>query len=377
MNQFFKPDASKDIVPRQTGSLVVAVEANFNFLSDEYRHLYERSDATAFQAPLWLHKLHTVLAPRLSARQYTLTLRQGQNGPLAALVPFTLQHSMGLTLLQPADFGVSDYNAIVAPKALLEQIAADTSLLAAIDRSLDGHLLLFRKVRDDSFDVARIFKRMAASRAENSAFHTEMGENIEAWKAQLPSKMAKKFEQFSRRIEREHGPFTHGEVTDEADIRSAFALLRRVRANRFERDLLDQDAFFDFYLDYAIEAARCGEASTYVTRINDEIVAMLFGVTGDGIFHGMLIGADTQNWGKFSVGRQVYYNAILDQFRRGKPCLDLSLGDSDYKAMFRVSETKLRNFSAARSMRGAAVAMVYHHAKPLKNRLSRLVPHIR
>ena len=355
----------------------VAVEAGFDFLSDEYRGLYQRSDATAFQAPLWLYKLHTVLAPQLKARQHTITLRHRDTGALTAVLPLTVQRSVGLTIVQPADFGVSDYNAIVAPNGMLELIADDMVLRQSIDAEVGGNLLLFRKVRSDSFDVSRIFTRMTASPAKNSAFHTEKGESIEAWQSLLPGKMVSKLGQLARRLEKDHGPYAHIEVRTEAEIREAFALLRQVRTNRFDRDLLDDDAYFQFYLDYAIAAAQCGEAATYVGRVNGEVVAMLFGVTGDGIFHGLLIGADTEKWGKFSVGRQVYYHAILDQFAQGKPRLDLSLGDSGYKAMFRVVETKLRNFSGAKSIRGAAVAMIYHHAKPLKNRLSRLVPRLR
>jgi CelD/BcsL family acetyltransferase involved in cellulose biosynthesis len=91
----------------------------------------------------------------------------------------------------------------------------------------------------------------------------------------------------------------------------------------------------------------------------------------------VLIGADTERFGKFSVGRQLYYQAILKQFELGRPRLDLSLGDSDYKADFRVVETTLSNFTSTLSLAGAAAAFVYNHAKPLKNVLRDHVPHVR
>ena len=41
----------------------IVVEQSFDFLSPEYAELFDRSAATAFQHPIWLHSLYTRLAP--------------------------------------------------------------------------------------------------------------------------------------------------------------------------------------------------------------------------------------------------------------------------------------------------------------------------
>ena len=94
-------------------SRLAAVEA-LDFLSAEYRELYATSAATVFQAPLWMHRLHTQLAPRLGARPHTIAVRDRESGALQAVIALVAQKSMGVTLLQPADFGTCDSNAIVA-----------------------------------------------------------------------------------------------------------------------------------------------------------------------------------------------------------------------------------------------------------------------
>ena len=91
----------------------------------------------------------------------------------------------------------------------------------------------------------------------------------------------------------------------------------------------------------------------------------------------MLIGADTQRLGKYSLGMQLLYRIVKMRFDTGLHRFDLGLGNSCYKSMFRVEETTLHNYTVARSLAGAALSMVYHHAKPLKNFLRRLSPRLR
>jgi CelD/BcsL family acetyltransferase involved in cellulose biosynthesis len=280
--------------------------------------------------------------------------------------------------VQPADFGVCDYNGIVGEPEALEALCEDRAALRRINTIIKrGSLLLFRKVRADGFDVSRIFGRVSITANEAAAYHTERGESIADWQAGLPHKLTNKLGQLARKLERDNGPYLHRAVYDEDEIRAAFALLKRVRRGRFERDLLDNPIYFDFYLSYALDAAKTGEAILYVSTVDGQPAAMLFGLAGDGIFHGVLIGADTEAFAKFSVGRQLYYQAILQQFELGCSRVDLSLGNTGYKSDFRVLETRLNNVTSPLSLAGAAVAFVYNHAKPLKNVLREHVPHVR
>ena len=323
--------------------------------------------------------IHRDLVPNLQARQYTLTVRDSRAGALLAVIPLVLQKSVGLTLAQPADFGVCDYNTIVGDPATLERLAADPSVTRRINALLaPADALMFRKLPDQSFQVSRLFGAMTSTPCENAAYYSETGEDFEEWQRRtLRRKFSKELSRLARQFEREHGTYTHRPASNEAEIRQAFEALRTFRNGRFESDLLDSDVYFNFYLDYAIAARESGEAITYVSYLDGQPVAVLFGLSSGNQFHAVLIGADTEHYGKFSLGTQIIFRTIKARFDQGHRRFDMGLGNTGYKSQFRVEQSLLRNYTSSRSLTGSVVTFVYHHAKPLKDRLRRYVPHVR
>src|SRR4051794_17586428 len=65
----------------------IAVEPAFDFLSREYAELFDRSAATAFQHPFWLHSLYTRLAPHAQASPLVVVARHRTTGALAMVLP--------------------------------------------------------------------------------------------------------------------------------------------------------------------------------------------------------------------------------------------------------------------------------------------------
>jgi CelD/BcsL family acetyltransferase involved in cellulose biosynthesis len=290
-----------------------------------------------------------------------------------------VQKSSGLSILQPADFGVCDYNCIVADPWVLETLSLDPSVLDRIDALLGiAGVLMFRKVRDDGFDASRLFKKTIASACENAAYHSTIGDDFEAWQRRTISrKFSKELGRLGRQIEREFGRYEHRRAHSEAEIREAFRFLRDSRKGRFEGDLLDSDAYFSFYRDYAVAAARSGEAITYVSYLCEKPVAVLFGLAGGGEFHAVLIGSDIDNYGRYSVGTQIIYRVIKLRFEQGFKRFDMGLGNTGYKSHFRVDQTTLHNFTSSRSLAGSALSFIYHRTKPLKNALRKYAPQLR
>jgi CelD/BcsL family acetyltransferase involved in cellulose biosynthesis len=358
--------------------VAVALEPAFDFASPEYRAFFDLSRGTVFQAPLWLDSIHRTLGPALGARQHTITLRNRYDRSLVAVIPLMVRRSTGIAIIQPADFGVCDYNAVVGPREALESLAVDASVVARIDCLLTGGVLMFRKVRDDGFDASRLFRKAVASPCENAAYHIETGPDFEVWQRKTISrKFSKELGRLARQIERDHGRYEHRVATEEADIREAFAFLRAIRAGRFEGDLLDDPLFADFYLDFAIAGARSGEAITYVSTLDGKPVAALLGVAFADECHAVLIGADMQRFGKYSPGMQLLYRIIKLRFEQGLKRFDIGLGNTGYKSHLSAEVTTLKNFTSARSLPGAALAFVYHHAKPLKTAMRKLSPRLR
>lgn len=357
----------------------VGIEADFDFLSAEYRRFYQPQRATAFQAPLWMDMVHRRLAPGLGAKQHTLTIRSRGDGALIAVIPLILQRSMRVAMLQFADFGVCDYNGAVADADTLSMIAADSDVLVRVEALTKGcDLLMLRKIREDSFDVSRVFPGSQSSPGENPAYHSVIGDDLEEWRRRtLSKKFSKELARLQRQTEREFGSYEHRAAASESEIVAAFDFLRTVRQGRFDGDLLDNPLYFEFYRDYAMAAHSAGEAITYVSYIAGKPVAVLFGLNGDGEFHPVLIGSDTEHFRRCSPGIQILYQIIKLRFEQGFRRFDMGLGNTGYKSHFRVEETRLRNHTRARSIAGSAVALVYHRSKPVKNFLRKYVANVR
>src|SRR5258708_15692117 len=329
--------------------VAIDVEPDFDFLSAEYRAFHNLQRGTVFQAPLWLDAIHRKLVPNLCATQYTLTIRNWHDKALVAQIPLVVQKSAGLSILQPADFGVCAYNCIVGNPRVLETLARDQSILDRIDALLGvAGVLIFRKVRDDGFDASRLFRQTTATPCENAAYHGEIGDDFEAWQRRTISrKFSKELGRLARQVEREFGHYEHRQAQTETEIREALRFLRCTRKGRFEDDLLDNEVYFSFYSDYAVAAAKSSEAITYVSYLNGKPVAVLFCLAAAGEFHAVLIGSDIDNYGKFSVGMQIIYRVLKLPFDQGFRRFDMGLGNTGYKSHFRVDETKLHNFTSS------------------------------
>lgn len=357
----------------------VGIEAEYDFLSDEYREFYQPGRATAFQAPLWMDMVHRRLAHGLNATQRTLTVR-AKDGRLIALAPFVLQRMKGIRILAPADFGVCDYNSLVGDRDTLAALAGEPALVEAIHREVRRNcdVLMFRKVRVDDFDVGRLFPGSKSSAAENAAYHSEIGEDFEEWQRRtIRRKFSKELGRLQRQAEREFGSYEHRPAQDETEIRQVFDRLTEWRGGRFAGDLLQNPLYFDFYRDYAIAGLTGGDAITYVSYAAGQPAAVLFGPSGDGEFHAVIIGADTENFSRQSPGIQLIYQTIKRRFHEGFREFDMGLGNTGYKSHFRVLETPLLNHTKSFTFAGSAVAMIYHRAKPVKNFLRNYVPHVR
>jgi CelD/BcsL family acetyltransferase involved in cellulose biosynthesis len=359
--------------------VVIGVEERFDFLGDEYKAFFNLARGTIFQSPLWMDRVHRNLAPKLAARQYTITIRRPEDSALLAVLPMVIQRASGIDVVQPADFGVCDYNCVVGDRFLLEALAADASVKQRLDDLLRaGDVLLFRKIRSDGFDPAGLFRRGDVTPAENSAFWSDTGDDFEAWQRRtVRRKFSKELGRLARQLERECGAYVHRAASSEAEVREAFQFLRDARDGRFESDLLRREPYWEFYLEFAVAGLSTGDCTTYVSYLDGTPIAVLFGLTGESEFHAVQLGFDGTRYAKYSPGMQIIYRVIKLRFERGFHRFDMGLGNTGYKSHFRVEETKLHNLTCSRSLAGTAFSLVYHHAKPLKNALRRFVPKLR
>lgn len=358
---------------------MIAVEDDFDFLGAEYRSFFNLRRGTVFQSPLWMSLIHRRLAPEVSARQYTITFRRQQDGTLLAVFPAVIQRVGMFGVLQPADFGVCDYNCIVTDRVVLDTLAADPAVRGRFnDLIRAADVFLFRKIRPDVFDPAKLLNNPRITPGENSAYWFDAGDDFEAWQRRtIRRKFSKELGRLARQLERECGTYEHRAAASEAEVREAFAFLKDARNGRFESDLLQQDVYWNFYLEFALAGLSSGDCVTYVSYLDGKPVAMAFGLAGEDQFHGVLLGCDTARLGKYSLGMQILYRVVKLRIEKGFRRFDMGLGNTGYKSHFRAEEIKLHNLTWSRSLAGSVFSLVYHHAKPIKNVLKRFTPQLR
>ena len=367
-----------EIVRPADQRLSASVAADFNFLSPEYRALFAASGATAFQSPLWLHSLYAVLAKGMDARPHVVTLRD-RAGRLRMVIPLVLQRAAGVGILQPADLGVSDYNAIVAERATLEQAASDPDLVAQIRKCLEpGDVLIYRKIQRCPKAVAAILGGTETLN-DNAGYELALGVGtFDEWQKTV---LKKKFRNGIRRklqgLQEAHGKVESVTFTEEADIKRAIRFIRDLRTARFCDDILHNDAYLAFYTRVAVMGAESGEAVTSGLLVDGELVSADFGIVNDNAHHAILCASRIDEYGHYSPGLQSLFAMIRRSHEHGRARFDFGIGKTRQKSDFGSTEIPLYNLTVARSIKGKAVSLVYNQAKPLKTLLRRFDPRIR
>lgn len=355
------------------GSMIAASENDFDFRSEEYRSLYDASSASGFQSPLWLDRFYNVLVPGVSAQPLIVTVRQG--GMLKAVIPLVSQKVAGATILQAADLGVADYNAVICAQGTLETLCGDEAVCAALAALIAfADILFLRKVAGDTAALDRLFGGTARSACENSAYVIDLkpGE-FEAWrKESLKKGFRKNIDRRRRKLEGEHGHVGWKSFTAPDEVDAAMEFIRTERTRRFKDDILADDAYFAFYKACALAGAESGETVTAGMVVDGKIVSADFGVMGKDCLHSILSAADIVNFGPYAPGLQSLHDLIWERSDRGDIYFDAGLGNSGYKSDFSAREIPLDNLSVPLSAKGQAISAVYHRAKPLKTFLRNL-----
>lgn len=359
---------------RPDEAMIVEIENDFDFLSDEYRSLYTASGASGFQSPLWLDCFYRILAPGVSAKPLIVTVRN--RGALKAVAPLVSQKVAGAIVLQAADLGVADYNAVICSADTLEKMADDEAVRAALAAHIAfADILFLRKVKGDMTALDRLFGGTARSACENSAYVIDLkpGE-FEAWRREtLRKNFRKNIDRRRRKLEGEHGRVDWKTFTEPDDIEAAMEFIRSERTRKFKDDILADDAYFAFYRACALAGAETGETVTAGIVVDGKIVSADFGVVGNDCLHSILCAADIDNFGPYAPGLQSLHDLIWERSKHGDTRFDAGLGNSGYKSDFSAREIPLDNLSVSLSAKGQAIAAIYHRAKPLKNFLRNIV----
>lgn len=334
---------------------VVERHSSFDFLSRDYRDLFARAGATAFQTPLWLDRLHARLAPARGAEPAVMTVRARADGRLAAVLPLLVRRHFGLRVAEFADLGVCDYCAPVAEPAVVADAEALAGRIVALLGDCD--LLLARKIPDGARAGFAPFGRLQWSRMAIHGHRAVLSAPYAAWREATLSGSRTRFLDIKRRKLNRQGRIELHCPDDAAGIAQALEAIRCFRAYRFNEtglnDLLADDAYALFYREAGAEAP---PARAYVVTADGRPVSAAFGLVHDGAFHLLLSGFDFARLRNFSLGLLMIEDIAADLIARGEPVLDLTIGDQPYKQEFGTRPTAMWMAMRGISARGRLAA---------------------
>ena len=331
----------------------VALEPSFDFLSAEYRALFDASEASAFQHPVWLDALYRKLLASNDAAPLVVVMRRA-DGSLAMVLPLIKRRYAALSVVEFADLRVSDFVAPVTDRATFNAILADRGAVTRLRSLLRPYdLLRIGKLDDSALPMHRLFGLERAARMATNAYAVPLDGDFEAWRARyLNRSYAKELDKKGRQLERK-GQLEFARVTAPADITQTFEALRVFRRDRFELngggELLQIAEYFDFYSSIAM----AGDfARIYRMSLDGKPIGGAVGLAHRGAFLVIMVGFTQTEFKNQSVGSLVLQQVARDAIARGETLLDFTIGDEPYKMTFGAQPRPMLQMSRAGSPLG-------------------------
>jgi CelD/BcsL family acetyltransferase involved in cellulose biosynthesis len=309
------------------------MRAGFDFLSQEYRDLFQAADATAFQHPIWLDLVYSRLVVARGLDPAILVGRAEQDGRLVAVLPLVKRRFGPLLWFDGADLGVGDYSAIVLDRRIAG--APGNSGWRQLAQALRRFgVFRIRNVRQDDVGLASATAVFRSSLMGFHAHEVDLTGSFQSWRATTLRPEFARFLQKKRRKLMGKGRLSFAELGDPSAIRDALTSMRDFRKQRWPGDLMNEQRFFDFYVNVACAGLASGLSRTYVLSIDNVPVAVPFGLYHAGRFSFVLIGFDFERFRNYSVGLLAIEDLIEDCIAKGDSVFDLTIGDEAYKADF-------------------------------------------
>ncbi len=352
-----------DSSSRAAETPAVALDPEFDFQSSEYASLYAASGATAFQHPLWLTAFYSRLAGHRGAEKIVVTGRHATSGELLFMLPMIRRRHTGVVLLESCDLGVSDYAAPVISPALLSDAPLDAAIRAVLP-AFD--ILRIRPVRPEHVALWQFLLGGETRKLDFSAHATVLHDDFAEWReATLDGSFRRMLDRKKKRFLKQDGAQVRL-LSEPDEIRAGIAQLARLRAGRFDGDLIQGTEVEQFYADVAVTGAATGFARTYEIAIGGEKIGYAFGIAAAGRFNYLLIGCDYDTHGRHSPGLILYDSMIEDWIANNGTIYDFTIGDEPFKRQLGTTATPMFQVGENATWRGRLGAAAFAAREQLR-----------
>ncbi len=329
---------------------------------------------TPFQSIAWVRPLYAELAPSLGARPLVVLVRDQPGGAPVMLLPFCARRRCGISVIEFADLGVSDYNAPILAPNFAPSPAQWRDLWRRILVALAPSGAALRLEKTPALIDGRANPLVAfggrLTQMGFSAWSVALpGSFAEFCKATLDPSFAREIAKKSRRVAK-HGAveFVFAETPDEKRV--AFDILARQRQERFAElgrrgNVLEQSDYRRFYRSATVESP-LPLARLALLKVGGEIVASLFSLQRRDALHVIMSTFEGGEWKSCSLGNVLIQTAIEHCIAEGLATFDLTIGDEDYKQKFGARPSPLYATWVALTPLGAALVLAARAASRIR-----------
>ncbi|NEU94459.1 GNAT family N-acetyltransferase [Bradyrhizobium uaiense] len=354
----------------------VSVDDAFDFLSEEYATLFEGSDATAFQHPLWLDNIYRKLAPAAAAKPLIVVVRHRMNNALAAVFPMLRVRRGPMRVIEFADLRVSDYLSPVCSIATFARLLQDQRACATLRQLLRPFdLLRIPKLLDARMPVENLLGAPHRSLMDMNAYATVLTAPFEQWQINALGKsyqkeLAKKWRQIHKK-----GTLTFSCCDNGASVGEAMETMRKFRGPRFHEqgdgDLLQRPEYFDFYSSVALRGLG-SFTRLYAMKMDGEVIATALGLAHRDTLLVVMTAFNVEGYKSQSIGALTFESVAKDCIERGCRALDFTIGDEPYKMQFGGQPTPMSAVTQAGSAAGSLALFALKQAPWIKQAAKRL-----
>ena len=354
----------------------VCIDDAFDFLSEEYATLFEGSDATAFQHPLWLDSLYRKLAPAAAAKPLVVVVRHRASKALAAVLPLLRVRRGPMRTIEFADLRVSDYLSPVCATKTFTDLLQDRQAcetLRKLVRPFD--LLRIPKLLDARMPIENLLGAPHRSLMDTNAYATVLVAPFEQWQINALGKpyqkeLAKKWRQIHKK-----GTVTFTCCDDSASIGEAMDVMRKFRGPRFrargDGDLLQRPEYFEFYSSVALRGMG-SFTRLYAMKMDGNVIATALGLVHRGSLLVVMTAFDIEGYKSQSIGALTFERVAKDCIERGDRVLDFTIGDEPYKMQLGGQPTPMSSVTQAGSAAGSLALFALKQAPWIKQAAKRV-----
>lgn len=315
--------------------------------------------STPFQQPRWLASWFATIGSDAAIEPLLVCVHDG-DGPM--LLPLVRRRHAGLVVIEPADLGVTDYNAPVIPAGRSFQQESATTIWSAVKTALPPadiiRLSKMPRIVDGAVNPLSLLGSARPSTLNGNVLTVE-GE-WSAYHHGLERTFRKEIERSWRVFERY--PAAKFEMIREPT--PALGVLRTLERQQAERMaelgkdyLLDEPRYEAHYRRLVEHGLADGSVRLSALSSQDTVVAALLGITHGQTFAMVRISTGGSEWKNCSPGRLVIYKTMEALHAEGLRHFDYTIGDYAYKRRMGAEPAALVDLVESASLKGWPVVL--------------------